>query len=269
MFIHLFGATTPSGEAFGNLIADNNSFKLFSYSRNNDILSHADLVDPGRFKPGGPIDHPGLWVSFAPIWLFAPFLEYIYLHNPDYLGGLSGVIACSSSSASTKRFAFNSFDKDLVDRLITAEDLLSSICRRLDLPCTILRPTMIYGRAGSYSDNNLSRLISLMRLFPLLPIPCSTGYRQPIHATQLASLAFYFCQNISKPACSSFVSKIVNVGGDSTLTYYQILQSLQKSYPPSDQIRSCFFLRLPNRIFYILVSPLFYFLPNILRHFFG
>ena len=54
MFIHLFGATTPSGEAFGNLIADNNSFKLFSYSRNNDSLSHADLVDPGRFKPGGP-----------------------------------------------------------------------------------------------------------------------------------------------------------------------------------------------------------------------
>ena len=129
MFIHLFGATTPSGEAFGNLIADNNSFKLFAYSRNNDILSNAELVDPGRFKPGGPIDHPGLWVSFAPIWLFAPFLEYIYLHNP-LLGWFVWyclfILFCFNQA-----FCVQFFDKDLVDRLITAESFVFHLLSRI------------------------------------------------------------------------------------------------------------------------------------------
>ena len=39
----------------------------------------------------------------------------------------------------------------------------------MKLSCKVLRPTLIYGRVGTYLDRNLSRLILLMRRLPFLP----------------------------------------------------------------------------------------------------
>ena len=104
----------------------------------------------GGFNPGearstllanlweGTINAPAICISFRTIWLLAPFLEQLARNHPERLAGLRGLIACSSSSAITKRFAANRSDRELVALLTRAEEQLLASCRRLDVPCRIL-----------------------------------------------------------------------------------------------------------------------------------
>lgn len=256
MQLHLFGAQTPTGEALKHQLQSTHAaHHLFAYSRSNPSLLQADFRVPGAFRPGGEPGAPGLWISFGPIWLLAPFLEQLQDH-PDRLQGLRGVIACSSSSAITKRFASNRFDLDLVARLTTAEDQVIATCRRLDLPCRILRPTLIYGRVGPYMDRNLSRLIGLMRRLPLLPLPEHTGLRQPIHASQLAAVVLELVHQFTTNGWDPQLPQCIALGGDSELSYAAMLRALQQSLPPTDPARRCRVLSLPTRLFYAAASPL-------------
>ncbi|QNJ12207.1 hypothetical protein SynM161_02094 [Synechococcus sp. M16.1] len=201
-------------------------------------------------------------ISFAPIWLFAPFLHRLILDFPERLNGLSGVVACSSSSAITKRFSFNRFDRQLVDRLITAEEQLLKSSQFLDIPCFVLRPTLVYGRVGPYVDKNLHRLILFMRRLPLLPFPVDSGLRQPLHASQLADVVLEFVRQFSIGSCNPSDSQIVDIGGDYESSYGSILRSLQQSLPLTDSARRCFLLPVPNRLFYSLAFPLLFLSPK-------
>jgi len=257
MYIHLFGALTPTGEALKQqLCSAHAAFVLVAYSRRNPSLLPADFSDPGSFRPGGEPGAPGLWISFGPIWLLAPFLQQLALEHPERLQGLRGVIACSSSSAFTKRFAANRFDRELVARLTTAEDQLIATCQHLELPCRILRPTLIYGRVGSYVDRNLSRLIGLMRRLPLLPLPAHTGLRQPIHASQLAAVTLELVRQFTTSSWVPQLPQCIALGGDSELSYAAMLRVLQQSLPQSDPARRCRLLSVPTRLFYAAASPL-------------
>ena len=123
MTIHLFGASTPVGESFCRKSHDD----VIVYSRNPSKLSHssvfADLSQPDNFHPA-PARGPSVWISFAPIWLFAPFLSHLESNYPERLQGVMGIIACSSSSVITKRFASNVYDRALVDQLFRSEELI-------------------------------------------------------------------------------------------------------------------------------------------------
>ncbi len=248
MQIHLFGAATPTGESFQKQISSIlPEVLLCAYSRRDPSLFPADFMHPGAFLPGGDVAGPGLWISFGPIWLLAPFLQELAQAHPDRLQGLRGVIACSSSSAITKRFAINRFDRDLVFRLINAEDRLLETCRDLQLPCRILRPTLIYGRVGPYVDRNLTLLTNLMRRLPLLPLPAQTGLRQPIHATQLAAVVLKLVSEFINNRWDPGHPQIIALGGDIELSYTFMLRALQQSLPHSDPARRCRLLLLPNR----------------------
>ena len=140
MQLHLFGAATASGEAFRQLATTRHQgWRVLAYSREPaDHLHHfhsADFSNPAAFQPAGAPGSPASWISFGPIWLLAPFLEQLATHHPERLSGLGGLIACSSSSALTKRFAANPFDRELATRLTSAEDQLLSTCRRLQVTC--------------------------------------------------------------------------------------------------------------------------------------
>lgn len=257
MHLHLFGAATPTGEALKQqLCSAHAAFPLVAYSRRDPSLLPADFSDPGAFRPSGAPGAPGLWISFGPIWLLAPFLERLAQEHAERLQGLRGMIACSSSSAITKRFASNRFDRELVARLTTAEDQLIATCRRLELPCRILRPTLIYGRVGPYVDRNLSRLIGLMRRLPLLPLPSHTGLRQPIHASQLAAVALEFVRQFTTSGWDPQLPQRIALGGDSELSYAAMLRALQQSLTQTDPARRCRVLSLPTRLFYAAASPL-------------
>ena len=128
MELHLFGASTPTGEAFRQRVERiEPSVPLYSYSRRS--ADHpADFLHPDKFIPAGEPGGELIWISFGPIWLLAPFLKKLARDHPDRLVGLRGLIACSSSSVLTKRFAANSFDRELVAKLREAEKQLLDTC---------------------------------------------------------------------------------------------------------------------------------------------
>ena len=230
--LHLFGAQTPTGEALKRqLCLSHHTLSLFSYSRHEPSLLPLDLNDPGAFRFGGDPGVPAICISFGPIWLLASFLEDLSLNHPDRLQSLRGLIACSSSSVITKRFASNRFDRELVARLTSSEDRLHATCRHLDLPCRILRPTLIYGRVGPFVDKNLSRLTSLMRRLPLLPLPAHTGLRQPIHACQLAAVVTELVHQFTTNGWNSKPSQIITLGGDTEISYADMLSAIQLLCP--------------------------------------
>jgi hypothetical protein len=157
----LLGAATPSGAAFLDGLGPV-AVELLGRRPPQPLLAAAgrrfrpcDLQQPRSFEG----DLSGLLVSFAPIWDLAPFLAALAQDRPHALQGLRGVVACSSSSVISKRFAANRDDRELVRRLGAAEDLLLDTCTALARPARILRPTLIYGSAGGYHDRTLSRLL--------------------------------------------------------------------------------------------------------------
>jgi len=250
----LFGATSPSGLAF--------------------LLGAGSLsvTVAGRRRPQGFADGPfqlcdlqaadsleqplaGTLVSFAPLWDLAPFLARLAEQHPERLAGVRAVVACSSSSVITKRFAFNRFDRDLVQRLTASQDLLIRTCNDLGLPCRIVAPTLIYGQVGAYGDRNLSQLLRWMRRSPLLPIPADTGLRQPIHASQLAAVVRKVAMDlVGSPGTPT--AEVIAVGGDDTLSYYELLRRLQQQCDPSDRARCCRLVTLPGWLFRGLAAPL-------------
>ena len=257
MEFHLFGASTPAGEALKQQLRYTNpTIPLVSYSRRDPLFLPADFRDPCAFHPGGVPGSPCVWISFGPIWLLAPFLQELSHKHPERLQGVLGVIACSSSSAITKRFASNRFDRELVAKLLTAESSLISICQRMKLTCKVLRPTLIYGRVGTYLDRNLSRLILLMRRLPFLPLPAQTGLRQPIHASQLAAVVLALAHRLIESGCDPQHPECIALGGDSELSYADMLRALKHSLPLQDPARRCRLLPIPTRIFQAASTPL-------------
>ena len=256
MQLHLFGSATPTGQAFRECAAHAEpNWTLHAYSRRSSTHP-ADFSDPVNFSPVGEVGSPSIWISFGPIWLLAPFIEYLASAYPGRLAGMRGLIACSSSSIFTKRYSFNSFDRQLVGSLTNAEEKLLSSCRHLQVSCHILQPTLIYGQVGSYSDRNLSRVLQLLRQLPLLPLPASTGLRQPIHARQLAAVAFRLAQQLSSCDWDTALPERIPLGGDVSLSYRAMIRALQEAQPSGDLAQRCRLLPIPSRLFYLLAAPL-------------
>jgi hypothetical protein len=258
---HLFGAATGAGESFrcqANYALPNCS--LFPYSRQPKKIGfnahYVDFNSPPAFHPAGDFTIPSVWISFGPIWLLAPFFERLALRYPDRLRNLIGLIACSSSSALTKRFASNSFDSELADRLIRAEDQLLSLCQNLRISCRILRPSIIYGQVGPYDDHNFCRLLQILRRVPLFPVPSRSGLRQPIHASQLAAVALHLSRQLAGSGWDPDLPQRIALGGDTSLSYESMIRSLQSAQPASDPARRCRLLPIPNRLFFTLASPM-------------
>jgi len=262
----LFGASTPSGHSlvkqWGRLPSRPGSLTLLSRTPSETLRQHpaipalkalkADLSAPMEAPLGGS---PSVILSLGPIWHLAPFLEQWIHQQPAPFNRLRAVVACSSSSVETKRFAANRYDKDLVQRLTRAEEQLGQLCRTHRLSGMILRPTLIYGRSGPYQDRNLSRLVNLMRRLPCLPVPADSGLRQPIHCSQLAAVLLRCGQQTSDCAAPGTLTTL-SLGGDDSLSYQHLLMRLQQSLPAGDRGRRCRLLPLPNRLLTALAAPL-------------
>jgi hypothetical protein len=259
--LHLFGAATPSGEAFRESAASGLADSILSvYSRRSRACLPgsciADFRDPAAFHPITEPDSPAIWISFGPIWLLAPFLEQLASDYPERLSGLCGLVACSSSSVLTKRFAANRFDKELVARLTRAEERLLTTCGHLQVRCHILRPSLIYGQVGPYGDRNLSQLLRLMRRLPLMPMPADSGLRQPIHASQLAAVALQLVKHFGESNCDLSLPERIVLGGDTMLSYQSMIRALQQAQSAGDPARRCRLLPIPNPLFFLLAAPL-------------
>jgi len=260
--ILLFGASTPSGAAFRELAGDHNLIVLGRRCPPGWQPQRFIACDlSGAPAPGLPLG--GRIVSFAPLWHLAPFLadrlRMLQQSGLQREAFPEAVVACSSSSVLTKRFAANRADQALVKRLLEAERLLSEACRNAAVPCRIVRPTLIYGAAGGYGDRNLSVLRRLMGRLPLLPVPAHSGLRQPIHARQLAAVALRLLDQPEPGAAP------LDLGGDEILSYRAMLERLRQSAArePGDPAGRCRLLSLPAPLFHLLAAPLLPFRPKL------
>lgn len=263
MIIYLFGATTPSGQAFINLFQKKFShLKLLPFSRNSKKYHYIDFDIPESFS----IDHQEkfLIVSFSPIWKLSRFLENIFINKKDQLTNLCGIIACSSSSIYTKKYSYNAFDKKLYRKLKLSEDVLSKLSVSLKKFIYILEPTMIYGNVGEFKDKNINVIFNYLNFLPFLLVPAETGFRQPIHAYQLAAVTIKKLSQFSNGLIPSQGGlKKISLGGDKELSFYEMISSLKSSYLKNRTIRNCFIIRVPNRIYYLLFSPLIIISPKL------
>ena len=260
MNIYLFGKSSLSGQAFYEYFNSQKSInKIYSFSRDSKQGYNLDLRQPFTFKL---VDSNKFKIiSFAPIWDLSYFLDYLFIYEKSKLENLEGIIACSSTSALTKRFETNDFDKNLSSTLIKSEEKIIGIAQELKIDCQIIRPTLIYGNLKGLKDKNISKILFIMRTLKFILLPSNTGYRQPIHAIQLAEVVYFlmnkFLISERKPNINC-----INVGGDQILDFGQMLETLKDTLKFNDRAKRCVILKIPNRLFFIFIAPIMIFSPK-------
>ena len=235
--------------------------RLNLYSRKNEKYKYIDFKDKDTF-PSNILEKKSIFVNFGPIWEFAFFLDKLINQERIATNNLEGVISCSSSSVITKRFANNKFDKNLSKSLLEAEDLLIENCKSIKTNLIVLQPTLIYGGYKNIKDNNISKIISILRFFPLIPFPSESGLRQPIHSSQLADIVLFYIRKLMNNNYEFFETKIA-IGGENSISYFEMLKIIQKNLSNKDLGKCCLIVKIPNRIFNFICSPILLFSPKL------
>lgn len=255
MNIVLFGSNNPSGAAFLELCRVNPP-EIWGRQPAGDIGIKHNYCDLAKLPKESVAPIKGILVSFAPIWLLAPFLMHLSKTQPESLRYLQGIIACSSSSFMTKKFAFNTYDKELSSNLGKAHEMIKDISTQIQIPYQILAPAMVYGQVRDFGDMNISRIIHLLRILPFILLPKTTGLRQPIHASQLASVAMHQAEKMMCDQWQRGEPKIITLGGDATISYQDMIIQIKNNLNHNDPGKRCRIITIPDRLFYLVASPL-------------
>jgi len=264
--ILLFGGSTETGKFISkkiNYYFDNSKIYKFSSHKDKDDYIYLDLK-LFSFPIEISIEEEILIISLAPIWLFIPYLEEILKSEKLNKKKILGIIAVSSTSAVTKKYSWNKFDKNLSKKLLFWEKKFLEIRDEYNINIDLIRPTLIYGNVGKNEDKNISILLKIMQKTLILPLPKETGLRQPIHYSQLAISILEIAKKTEKREIgyNSFIN-IFNIGGDEELTYKEILNRIKKSFPNSNKVNKCLIIEIPNRLFLALCFPLLIFSPKL------
>ncbi len=255
--ISVLGSTSLVGRYF---IDKKTDFQLNCFSRKSTSCTFLDLQDENTFLNFSYEN--SFIVSFAPISLFKDLLINIEEQNLSKLKTLKGAIIYSSTSAITKKFAANESDKNLSKELIYSEKIILSIFKKYSINCLIIRPTIIYGVYKDINDKNFSKIKRLFRKLPFCLIPSNTGYRQPIHFSELSNLTYFFLEKFNNIKEQEKFNKIIEVGGDEELTYSDLLFRLSINASTFTNKR-CKIIPIPNNIFYLLIYPLLIIKPKL------
>lgn len=176
----------------------------------DDSWHFLDLADHAADLP---VVGAGTLIHTASLWLLPGWLEKFHAR------GVRRVIAFSSTSRFTKQTSANSYEQQVVNKLIAAEDHLAAECERLGMAWTIFRPTLIYGGAGG--DRNVADIARLIRRFGFFPrFGQASGRRQPVHARDLALACM---QSLDAPASHN---KAYNLSGGETLAYVDMVRRI-------------------------------------------
>jgi nucleoside-diphosphate-sugar epimerase len=158
---------------------------------------------------------PGDWAprrdavvfSLLPLWLLSPVL-------PN-LRPARQIVAFGSTSATVKATSPDPGERDLAQNLQTAERVLAESCGRINIPWTLMRPTLVYGGGR---DRNISAIAGFIRRFGFFPLAApGRGLRQPVHADDLAGAALSAVDN---PAARDTG---FDLPGGETLTYRELV----------------------------------------------
>ena len=261
--IFLFGSSTKTG----NYIYKNYKFfteysNIYNFSSKKDSDFYIDLKSY-NFPKGISLNKKILIISLAPIWLFVPYLESILETKKIDNKNILGLIVTSSTSAITKKYAWNKSDQKLSENLIFWEKKLSYLKKKFNLrKVTIVRPTLIYGDIGSNTDKNYNLISNIIKITCVLPIPKETGLRQPIHFSQLGASILNIAKSFNEMKKDNNSLKIINLGGDEELTYEEILLRIRNSSTKYNSFYKPIILKIPNRIFFLFCLPVLIFSPK-------
>lgn len=252
----MFGIRNSIGEELISLIKNSNSnFRIISYSRNFKKENKIDFQNKNTFK-NIKMSENAIWINYGPIWDFSNFLNKINESRPELLNGLKAIISCSSTSVLTKQFAINNFDKRLVEKIKKAENLIEKICKNNNIKSQIIRTTLIYGRSKNYKDKNLSKIIQLMEKSPIILMPKNSGLRQPIHCKQVAKITLNIIEKLVTYKITD--SNIFEVGGDSEISYYEMINLIKKSLPNNHRAKECKIIEISQNLFILCSLPLIF-----------
>ena len=261
--ILLFGSSTKTGNyIYQNYDVFTNYSKVYRFSRRKKADFYLDLKSynfPKKFF----LDKKFTIISLAPIWLFVPYLESLLETKKIDKDNILGLIVTSSTSAITKKYAWNKYDQELSEKLIFWENKLSYLKKKYSLKkVTIIRPALIYGDIGSNSDNNLSLLLNIIKRTQFLLIPKETGLRQPIHFSQLGASILNISKYFIEDTKDKNSLRVLNLGGDEELTYEEIINKINNSFTKYRFLGKYIILKIPNRIFFFFCMPILVFSPK-------
>ena len=158
----------------------------------------ADVEQPG-WAQGLP--RAATVLSLSPIWLLPAAVPALLA------GGMSRIVAFSSTSRFTKQESPDAHERAVARRLAEGEAAVMG-CGAV---WTVLRPTLIYAEGR---DGNVTRLARLISRFGVLPLAGrGEGLRQPVHADDLAAAVLLAA---ASPAARD---RAYELPGGETLTY--------------------------------------------------
>ncbi|MEZ4632927.1 MAG: NAD-dependent epimerase/dehydratase family protein [Deinococcales bacterium] len=194
-------------------------YRVFALSRQSEFI-RGQTVQTGlswhmwqdaSFDPKLPEQIYQL-IHVAPLWVLPTLLEDLKSY------GLTRVLGISSSSRFTKLTSPLPQERDLAQKLITAEDESLDLCRQHNIPWTIFYPTMIYGLNQDKNISSLSRFIKRYGFFPLAAE--GKGLRQPVHAKDVAEACLLSLESENSYYKSYFIS------GAEVLSYREMIERI-------------------------------------------
>jgi nucleoside-diphosphate-sugar epimerase len=172
--------------------------------------------------------------SLGPLDAFARWQERVGPIAPR-------VVAFGSTSISTKTTSGDPAERDVAARLQTAEETLFGFGAHQQVGVTVLRPTLVYGRAR---DRTLTRVAALAQRFGVFVLPSNaTGLRQPVHTDDLA-VAALACARKPQTAGRAYA-----VPGGETLSFHEMVARMLAVLQPRPRL-----LRLPTPIFRFAIA---------------
>jgi len=131
-------------------------------------------------SPGFKAESARALVSCGPLDLARRFLARS--------GSFRKAVVFSTTSVLTKRSSGNRAEREQIGRIAAEEDSLRELCGSRGVELVLLRPTLVYGCG---LDRNVSLLLKLGERTGFIPLSANAeGLRQPVHAADLAQLAF-------------------------------------------------------------------------------
>ena len=256
--LYIYGANSLVGKYLKSSLEDNsnvNSIQIFGREKVNGTKI-LDLEDPLTAK-SHKFKKNAILINLAPIWSFSKYLVFLDKLSLQSKINIKKVITCSSSSVLTKKYSNNKKEKDLVHKICESEQTIISFSKKNQFTYNILRPTLIYGRYGEITDKNISKIKFFLKILPFLILPKQTGFRQPIHASQLVNIINYLLDN------ENHKNKILNVGGDENISYQIMIERIIELNFEKNKFIKCPIFQIPNRIFYFTLSILIILNPNL------
>lgn len=157
-----------------------------------------------------PLMSPAILFHLAPL----PLLPNLLKRNNN----IKRIIAFSSTSRLSKLDSPDAQERQIAEQLAVAEAEVVDICRQNDTPCTIFRPTLIYGCGRDKNITFIAKFIKKFGFFPLFG--AGEGLRQPVHAEDLAIACLQVVDNVKT------YYQIYNLTGKNSLSYRQMVVTI-------------------------------------------